>query len=86
MIAVLVRIASLDGSRVYEEAEWQRKVRQLAEKDSRVNHIRIRAGPHGVSAIAFVAAQEHSIAYLVLRRLMEQGIADDPRLRLWRVI
>ncbi|MFI5485168.1 hypothetical protein ACIBXA_03850 [Micromonospora echinaurantiaca] len=86
MIAAVVRIAPLGGDRQYPEPELGGLLSARARSDERINHIRIRAGPSGFDILAFVATDEPSLAYAILRRTVQRCLADDPRLDLWRIV
>ncbi|MGY0005757.1 hypothetical protein [Micromonospora sp. I033] len=86
MIAALARIAPLDGNCDYSERELRGRLWARADKDRRINHLRIRAGPAGFDIIAFVTADNSLAAHSILHTLVRELLVEDPRLRLWRVV
>lgn len=58
----------------------------LADTEGSVEHIRIRAGPHGADILAFVDSDSAEVALDVLRRLVQQKIATSGPFRSWRIV
>lgn len=58
----------------------------LADNEGRVEHIRIRAGPHGADILAFIDSDSAGAALDILRRLVNKRIATPGPLRSWRII
>lgn len=58
----------------------------LADLGGGVEHIRIRAGPHGVDIVAFIDSDSVEVALDILRHLVHQKIATSGLLRSWRIV
>ncbi len=51
-----------------------------------MEHIRIRAGPHGADILAFVDSDNAEAALDILRNLVHEKIATTGPLHSWRIV
>lgn len=58
----------------------------LADAENSVEHIRIRAGPHGADILAFVDSDSAEAALDILRSLVHEKIATTGPLHSWRIV
>ncbi|SCG57912.1 hypothetical protein [Micromonospora coxensis] len=86
MIAAHIRIASLTSTCGLDESELRDLIHAQATPAAAVEHIRIRAGPHGVDILAFLDSDDPKEAAEALHHLVDKAIASTPLLRTWRII
>ncbi|MGV9764887.1 hypothetical protein [Micromonospora tulbaghiae] len=86
MVAAYIRIAPLGAATPIEPLVLRDLLYAQTVAASRVEHIRIRAGPHTVDVIAFIDSDDVEEAIDTLHRLVSSAIATTPQLRPWRIV
>jgi hypothetical protein len=86
MVATLVRIAPLVDTGQLDDAHLRDLIYAQVRPQNGIEHIRARAGPHGVDILAFVDGNDPQAAADVLRSLVNELISSNPLLRLWRIV
>ncbi|MGB2571156.1 hypothetical protein ACPFP2_22310 [Micromonospora citrea] len=86
MVATHIRIASLTSTSKLDESELRDLIYAQATPAAAVEHVRIRAGPHGVDILAFLDSDDPEEAAEALHRLVHKVIASTPLLRTWRIV
>ncbi|SCG61364.1 hypothetical protein [Micromonospora halophytica] len=86
MVAAHVHIAPLTPTCALDESGLRDLIYAQATPAAAVEHIRIRAGPHGADILAFIDSDDPKEAADTLHHLVEKVIANTPLLRPWRII
>ncbi|HEX5543364.1 MAG TPA: hypothetical protein VFX60_17720 [Micromonospora sp.] len=85
MVVAHIRIAPLTSMVTIDPLVLRDLIYDTAEPDDCIEHLRVRAGPHGADILAFVDSSDPEEAVDKLHRLVSQVIAHEPLLRLWRI-
>ncbi|MFI7215302.1 hypothetical protein ACIBP4_29520 [Micromonospora maritima] len=85
-MATHLRIAPLTATPLVDPAAIREVLSARCGAGNGVEHLRVRAGPHGVDIVAFVDTDDIDEAGHALRRLVETTIVDIVWLRSWRVV
>jgi hypothetical protein len=86
MVAALVRIAPLGIAGPLDPDRLRDLIHAQARPENRIEHVRARAGPHGVDILAFMEGNDPLVATEVLRDLVNELIRSNSLLRLWRIV
>jgi hypothetical protein len=86
MVAAHVRIAPLRPAAAVEPAVVRDLIYANAAAADGIEHVRARAGPHGMDIVAFIHGNSAELASGVLNRLVKEVIGGNTLLRLWRII
>ncbi|MGV9211904.1 hypothetical protein ACTFTM_08585 [Micromonospora sp. RB23] len=86
MVATHIRIAPLTPTEAIDPAELRDLLYLHMLAGSGVEHLRVRAGPHGADILAFVDTDDPEKAAEALRRIVDTTIASTPLLAPWRVL
>ncbi|WBC15470.1 hypothetical protein O7600_01150 [Micromonospora sp. WMMA1998] len=86
MVATHLRIAPLTATPMVDPAAIREVLSARCSAGNGVEHIRVRAGPHGADIMAFVDTEDVDEAGHALRRLVQEAIADTVWLRPWRIV
>lgn len=86
MVAAHIRIAPLTSADAIDPAELRDLLYLHTLAGSGVEHLRVRAGPHGADILAFVDTDDPERAAHVLRHIVDTTIANTPLLAPWRVL
>jgi hypothetical protein len=86
MVAAHVRIAPLRPVAVVDPAVVRDLIYAGAAAADGIEHVRARAGPHGMDILAFVDSNDIEAAAGILHRLVEDIIGSTTLLHLWRII
>jgi hypothetical protein len=81
-----VLVAPLTMSCGLDAEAFRELLAQHASPTDRLQHIRVRAGPHGLWIFGFLVADSPEQARITLRRLVETTMTKTPALSLWRVV
>ncbi|GIH11515.1 hypothetical protein Rhe02_95820 [Rhizocola hellebori] len=85
MVAAYLRIAPLVSTAIDPLALRELIYGNVVPAD-RVEHVRIRADPHGTDIFAFIDTRDPKEAADILHRLITKTIASSPQLRMWRIV
>ncbi|MEU1808557.1 hypothetical protein O7622_07955 [Micromonospora sp. WMMD1076] len=86
MIAAYLRIAPLTTAASVDPMALRDLLYAQCGPGNGVEHIRVRAGPHGVDIIAFIDGNDPERANEVLRQVVEKAITATASLHLWRMV
>lgn len=86
MVAAFVRIAPLVDTSPLDDGQLRDLIYAQARPQNGIEHVRARAGPHGVDILAFIDGNDPRVAADVLRSLVNELICSNPLLRLWRIV
>ncbi|SCF28298.1 hypothetical protein GA0070215_114141 [Micromonospora marina] len=86
MIAAYLRIAPLTPAAPVDPMALRNLLYGQCGPGNGVEHIRVRAGPHGVDIIAFIDGNDPERANEVLRQVAEKAIISTTSLHLWRIV
>lgn len=87
MVTALLRIAPLALAAAIDPVRLRQLLWEARGPNDRLEHVYIRAGPHGQADIlAFIDTTDPQQADHILYRLVQQAIAHQPLLHMWRVV
>ncbi|MDW3845855.1 hypothetical protein NMK34_04475 [Micromonospora sp. BRA006-A] len=86
LIAAHLRIAPLTAAATVDPMALRHLLYAQCGPGNGVEHIRVRAGPHGADIIAFIDGNDPEKANELLRQIVEKAIAATTPLHFWRVV
>ncbi|MEU4779216.1 hypothetical protein [Micromonospora sp. NPDC023633] len=86
MVAAHIRIAPLDSTTPIDPSVLRDLIYAQTAPGNGVEHIRVRAGPHGADILAFIDGDDPKEATDTLHRIVDMTITSTPLLRPWRII
>jgi hypothetical protein len=86
MVAAHLRVAPLGSAAAVDPSGLRDLIYAEVTPESRVEHIRVRAGPYSADILAFVDTDDLKEANDTLQRVVNQAIASTPSLHGWRII
>ncbi|MFE9201938.1 hypothetical protein [Micromonospora sp. NPDC007230] len=86
MVATHIRIAPLAATTTVDSSVLRDLIYAQAAPGHGVEHIRVRAGPHGADILAFIDSDDPKEAADTLHRIVDKAISSNPLLQPWRII
>jgi hypothetical protein len=86
MVAAHIRIAPLNATTTIDSSVLRDLIYAQALPGHGVEHLRVRAGPHGADILAFIDSDDPKEAADTLHRIVDKAITSTPVLRPWRII
>lgn len=86
MVAAHIRIAPLTAMTTVDPSVLRELIFAQATPGCGVEHLRVRAGPHGADILAFTDSDDPKEALDILHRLVDKAISNTPLLQPWRII
>lgn len=86
MVTAHIRIAPLGAATPIDPSVLRDLIYAQTVAANGVEHIRIRAGPHGADILAFMDSDDINEATDTLHRIVSSTITSTPPLHRWRII